>query len=210
MKNEDILDDLIRGSSPLGQFSITELMVYASQKHISGVAYASEGGKRYYILFSEGEPEGAELIDEQGSLFGNAATYHLKGTEKFTLYPLDTAVADRLILRCRVFDKSHLKKNFSFNLPQIGKKPEGIGIFSMKVTGEGKPLAGIQVTIRKGGQVLGSDMTNREGKVSFKLLHGRYECVISGKGYSIKVYDFAFNTGQPEGHLEIGPRGLPE
>jgi hypothetical protein len=205
MKNEDILGDLIRGgASPLGQFSITELMVYAGQKHISGVACAGDGGKRYYILFSGGEPEGAELFDEQGSLFGNAATFHLNGTEKFTLYPLDPEVADRLILRCRVFDKSHLKKNFSVNLPQIGKKSEGIGIFSMKVVSEGKPLAGIQVTIRKGGQVLGSDTTNKDGKVSFKLLHGRYECVVSGKGYAVKAYDFAFSTGQPEGVLEIG------
>ena len=204
MKNEDILGDLIRGASPHGQFSITELMAYTSQKHISGVACAGDGAKRYYILFSEGEPEGAELFDEEGSLFGNAATYHLKGTEKFTLYPLEPDVADRLILRCRVYDKSHLKKNFSVNLPQIGKKSEGIGIFSMKVVREGKPLAGIQVTIRKGGQVLGSDMTNKDGKVSFKLLHGRYECVVSGKGYSVKAYDFAFAPGQPEGVLEIG------
>jgi len=204
MKNEDILGDLIRGASPLGQFSITELIVYTSQRHISGVACAGDGGKRYYILFSGGEPEGAELFDEQGSLFGNAATYHLKGAEKFTLYPFDPDVADRLILRCRVFDKSHLKKNFSVNLPQIGKKSEGIGIFSMKVVGEGKPMAGIQVTIRKGGRVLGSDMTNKDGKVSFKLLHGRYECVISGKGFSVKVYDFVFSPGQQDGVLEIG------
>ena len=205
MKNEDILGELIKGASPLGQFTITELMAYASQRHISGVACATDGSKRYYILFSGGEPEGAELFDEQGSLFGNAATYHLKGKESFTLYSLDPAVADRLILRCRVFDKSHLKKNFSVNLPQIGKKSEGIGIFSMKVTGEGKPLAGIQVTIRKGGQVLGSDMTNREGKVAFKLIHGRYECVVSGKGYSLRAYDFVFGPGQPEGVLELGP-----
>ncbi|MBP1929395.1 hypothetical protein J2741_001942 [Methanolinea mesophila] len=205
MKDEDILDDLIRGSSPLGRFSLTELVAYVGQKRISGVACAREGGKRYYVLFSEGEPEGAELFDEQGSLFGNAATYHLKGNEAFTLYALDTPVADRLILRCRVFDKSHLKKNISVSLPQIGKKPEGIGIFSMKVTGEGTPLGGMQVTIRKGGQVLGSDMTNREGRVSFKLLHGRYECVVSGKGYSLRAYDFVFNPGQPEGVLELGP-----
>jgi hypothetical protein len=205
MKNEDILGELIKGASPLGHFPIIELMAYAGQRQISGVACATDGEKRYYILFSRGEPEGAELFDEQGSLFGNAATYHLKGTEKFAFYSLDPAVADRLILRCRVFDKSHLKKNFSVNLPQIGKKSVGIGIFSMQVTGEGKPLAGIQVTIRKDGQVLGSDMTNKEGKVSFKLIHGRYECVVSGKGYSLRAYDFVFGPGQPEGVLELGP-----
>lgn len=193
MAGEEILESLLSGVSGQGPFSLKEMLAHAGTQASSGVGVTGEKKERWYILFLKGEPEGAILADSRGNLYGNKAVYLLKGTERFRFYPADSGVIERLVLSSRIFDKKILDRKLPGDIPEMVIKTEsGVGLFSMQVTKNGVPQPGRRVTIRKLGQITGSDTTNGEGKVSFKLLFGRYECIIMNPDLSTRVYEFEF------------------
>lgn len=66
------------------------------------------------------------------------------------------------------------------------------------------PLAGAHVAIRKGKLVMTSDVTDSEGKVCFRLLNGRYMCVVSDRigeraRRIVEIYE-----PQVEAYVDIG------
>jgi hypothetical protein len=203
MKTEEILDQMIKESPAVGTWALHELFDFTGSKGTYGIAFAHPEGVKWYLLFAGGEPKGAIMIDERGSLFGDKAIYLLKGTENFTLHILDPPVVERFILGCRIYDTSHLIRTKTFNVPQFGKKAEGIGklILAIKKSGQAQP--GILVTMRKGRQVVGSDITNPDGKVSFKLVYGPYECVLSQKHFRVEMFEFQFNPAHNEKIIEL-------
>lgn len=194
MTGEEILETLLSGVLSQGPFSLKEMLVHTRQQASSGIGVTGEKKERWYILFLKGEPEGAILADSRGNLYGNKAVYLLKGTERFHFYPSDPGVVERLVLSCRIFDKKILDRKLPGDIPEMVIKTEsGVGLFSMQVTKKGIPQPGQRVTIRKLGQITGSDTTNGDGKVSFKLLFGRYECIIMNPDLSTRVYEFEFS-----------------
>lgn len=206
MNTADIVDSLIREAPLEGIYTFSDLLHTVREKKFHGVGLSDANGKKTYILFLEGEPEGAILADNKGELFGNKAIYLIGGEDRFTLFLLNPATIERIIFGCRIYDKSHFTRNYSLKLLEIGKKAEGIGRLIIAVKNAEGPAAGIPIKIRKNGQIVGSDVTNQQGFVSFRLFYGLYEVLLVRNEQDIDVYDFSF---APEHHeqpldLEIG------
>jgi len=194
MTSIEIMESLIAAAAGEGPSFVQALLQKARAKRVCGIARSVQKDPRWYLLFLAGEPEGAVLNERKGMLFGNTAVYLLKGTEQFNFYPLDVPVVERLILGCRIHDRNILNRMLPSDIPQVAPVKEGgAGVFSMKVVKGEVPLHGLRVSIRKGGQVVGNDFTSREGKVSFRLLFDRYECVVHLRDLSTRVYEFEFN-----------------
>jgi len=190
---------MVKNSHSVGIFPFNELIIYAASRNLFGVGIGSLKDKKYYILFSEGKPEGAIITDKTGTLVGDRAVYTLREADDYEFYPLNSALIERLILGCRIFDKSHIKRNLALDIPQVGKKSEGIGIFTMIIKKESIPQQGMKIMIRKDGQIMGSDFTNKEGKVSFKLKSGKYEIVLTRKDQGLSLYEVRFNPDVQRG-----------
>jgi len=198
-KADEIIEDLVQNSDSMGNFSYSTLIEYVEKENFWGVATGSQRDRKYYILFCGGEPKGALVSDRNGTLAGDRAIFALRDTDDYELFPIDPPVVEQLVLGCRIFDTSHLKKNRSLDIPQLGKRSEGVGIFTMIVMKDGSPQQGLKIMIRKGGQIVGSDFTNNEGKVRFKLKTGRYEIVLTRKSGEISLYEVIFNSASSKG-----------
>jgi hypothetical protein len=192
VNNAGIIDDIIREVPPEDIFTYSDLLRTVSEKKIHGVGMSSSRGRKTYLLFLEGEPEGALISDSTGELYGDKAIYLIKGEDQFTLYPLNPAVVERLIFGCRIYDKSHFTASYSLGLPEIGKKAEGIGRLIITVRKEGVPAAGITVKVRLNGQIVANDISDKGGEVSFRLLYAPYEVLIVRNENDIDVYEFSF------------------
>lgn len=196
MTSMEILESLMAGSAGEGPFDLPSLLDTARARALFGIAKAVKKDQKWFVLFSNGEPDGAILHDEKGTLFGDKAVYLLKGDEQFSFYTVRKEVVDRVVLGCRVFDKNLFSRGLARDIPQMKTPKEtGAGVFAMRVVRGGKPVPGQRISIRKAGQVIGNDFTSSEGKVSFRLLYGTYECVVHEKDLSTKVYEFEFHAG---------------
>jgi hypothetical protein len=198
-----IIDDLIREVPPVGTYLYPDLLPAVRKKQFHGVGISGGGGSKTYLLFIGGEPEGAVIADEKGELYGNKAVYLIKGSERFTLFPLSPPVVERLVFGCRIYDKSHFKAGYSLGLTEIGKKAEGIGRLVIAVKSDGSPASGITIKIRREGQIVGSDVTDREGLVSFRLLYGTYDLLVVREENNIDVYGFSFSPELQEEPVEL-------
>jgi hypothetical protein len=198
-----IIDDLIREVPPEGILAYPDLLRKAREKNFHGVGMSSGRGRKAYLLFLGGEPEGALIADSKGELYGNKAVYMIRGEEQFSLYPLAPAVVERLVFGCRIYDKSHFTPSFSLGIPEIGKKAEGIGRLIITIRREGVPAPGVPVKIRRNGQIVGNDISARNGEVSFRLLYGLYEVLIVRNENDIAVYEFSFSPDLQEKPLDL-------
>jgi hypothetical protein len=203
VNTSDIVDDLIREVPPEGIYTYSDLLQTVREKKFHGVGLSETKGKKTYILFLEGEPEGAIVSDSKGELFGNKAIYLIRGEDRFTLFPLNPAMVERIVFGCRIYDKSHFTRSYSLGLPEIGKKAEGIGRLIIAVKNAAGPVADIPVKIRKNGQIVGNDVTNQNGIVSFRLLYGLYEVLIVRTEQDIDVYEFSFASEHHEKPLDL-------
>lgn len=196
---DEIIEDLVHHSESMGNFSYSALIEFVEKENFWGVATGSQRDRKYYILFCGGEPKGALVKDRNGTLAGDRAILTLRGTDDYELFSISPPVVDQLVLGCRIFDTSHLKKNRSLDIPELGKRSEGVGIFTMIVRKDASPQQGLKIIIRKGGQILGNDFTNHEGKVRFKLKTGRYEIVVTRKNGEISYYEVLFDSASLKG-----------
>lgn len=196
LTSREILESIISGSAGEGPMSLTHALSFARTHSFSGIGHAKEKQGDFYLLFLEGDPNGAVLHDSKGALFGNKAVYLMKGTEQFTLFPVRPEIVERLILGCRIFDQEILRRILPVDIPEVKREREGgAGIFSVVIVDNGRPLAGHRVSIRKEGQVIGNDFTRADGKVSFRLLYGKYECVVHSRDLTTRMYEFEFHPG---------------
>jgi len=196
LTSREILESIISGLPGEGPFALTDALSFARKSSFSGIGHAREKQGDFYLLFFDGDPAGAVLHDSKGTLFGNEAVYLMKGTEQFTLFTVKPEIVERLVLGCRIFDQEIFKRMTPVDIPEVKREREGgAGIFSVIIVDKGVPLSGQQVSIRKEGQVLGNDFTRPDGKVSFRLLHGKYECVIQSRDLTTRVYEFEFHAG---------------
>ena len=209
MDINDLMDEVLRQSANEGCFSLDELLHYNRHSDpLTGIGVSKDEKQVFYLFLTEGEPDGARFIDRMGTLFGDSAALRLTGEEEFELFRVAPPVVDALVSRCRVFDKSHLRKNGRLDIPTVGTLTrQRIGVLCLIVRNGRMPFAGAHVTIRKGKLVMTSDVTDSAGKVCFRLLNGRYMCVISDRIGERARRIVEFYEPQAEKHIDVGGTG---
>jgi hypothetical protein len=203
MKIKDLIENILKGSQYLGTFNLPELFSFAKSGSVSGIAVAKEGGKELYLALISGEPEGAIYIDEKGELYGDKAVMMITGHEKFVLCEVKPDIVEAVVMGCRIFEKSHLRKSINYVLPEIGRKSEGMGVLTLVVQRDREPQNGVRVSIRREGKIVGSDVTTEDGSVGFKVLYGDYDCIVQDRNQMITSFQIKFKEANPKNILEL-------
>jgi hypothetical protein len=205
MDINDLMAEILRQSTHEGCFTLGELLHYSSVRSLTGIGVSKEKTHTFFLVLSGGEPDGAIFVDEKGTLFGDSAVLHLTGSEEFEFFLVAQPIVDALTARCRVFEKCHLKKNGSLDIPTIGAPTrQRVGVLCLTVRDGRAPLAGAHVSIRKGKLVITSDVTDSAGRVCFRLLNGRYMCVVSDRNGERTRCIVEFHEPQVETCVDIG------
>jgi hypothetical protein len=168
----------MNGFSPAGISPYTDLLENAHERNFHGIAVNSAQRKKTYILFINGYPEGAVVADNTGELYGDKAIYLIKGSDPFVLYPVNPDMVERVVYSCRIYDKSHFTNHYSFSIPEVGKKADGVGKAVIALKKDGRGVAGVPIRIRKEGQIIATDISDETGQASFRLLFGKYDIII--------------------------------
>jgi hypothetical protein len=203
MKIQELIGTLLAGSTRLGTYTLPELIKFTQSKSINGIAVAVSGDREFDLAFLIGEPEGAILIDEKGTLYGDKAVMLLSGTENFELYDVKQDLVEAVVVGCRILEKGHISKSSMDIIPEIGKKSDGLGVLSIAVQRNGEPQNGVRVSIRKDMQMICSDVTTQNGTVGFKLLYGKYDCIVQDRAMMISTFHIIFDVGHTRITLEI-------
>jgi len=190
---QDHLDQIAGVSPDRGTFLLPELLRVAGAGQLNGLAVAKDGAQVFYLALLAGEPEGAVYADEKGELYGDNAVVHLSGREQFSLREVRPDIVDAVVMGCRIFEKSHIRKSLSTGIPEIGKKAGGIGILTLTVKHDREPRNGVRVSIRKDGRVVCSDITTDDGSVRFRLMHGNYDCILQDRSHNIFTSSITFD-----------------
>ena len=204
MQIADLFDRVISNSKYEGNYRFDELIDFMSSTKKTGLAFAENGSRNVILIFVSGEPEGAAIIDESGMLFGNKAVYLLQQTEIFKLFLTEKHFGESIAARCKIYDKIHLRKRISDDLPTLGGRMSSLGKLCIIVKKEGELQTGMRVTIRKGRQVLASDITAGDGKVCFKLQNGTFDCVVVDKAQTVHRFMLDFRERYGESVIDIG------
>jgi len=203
MKIQELIGTLLAGSTRLGSFTLPELVKFTQLKSTNGIAVAVGGDREFDLAILDGEPEGAILIEEKGTLYGDKAVMLLSGNEKFELYDVKRDLVEAVVVGCRIMEKGHICKTGMDIIPEIGRKSDGLGVVSISVQRSGEPQNGVWVSIRKEGQMICNDITTQNGTVGFKLLFGKYDCVVQDRNMMIHTFHIIFDPGHMRITLEI-------
>ncbi|MDP3396575.1 MAG: hypothetical protein Q8S57_07935 [Methanoregula sp.] len=203
MKIPDMIDTILTKSQPSGTFPLPEMIRFAEEDRINGIAISKENEKLQYLAILNGEVEGAIFIDEKGTLYGDNAVMLITGVELFTLYGVSPELVTSMIAGCRIFEKAHLKKENRTEIPEFGKKNAGLGIFTLTLQRNNEPQNGVRVSLRKDGKVVGSDVTTQDGSVGFKLMHGRYAVIVQDRNQQLTTFHVEFLESSSHKILEM-------
>jgi hypothetical protein len=203
MKIQELIRTILASSPQLGTFSLSELLRFASSKGINGIAVAVDGDREFDLAFLGGNPEGAILVEEKGTLYGDKAVMLLAGNKSFSLYEVKPDLVEAVAMGCRILEKSHLRKKDSIPMPEIGRRSDGLGVLTITVIRDNEPQNGVRVSIRKDSQVICSDVTTEDGSVGFKLLHGKYDSIIQDRASKITLFHIRFDNEHVHQTLEI-------
>src|SRR5512137_2655232 len=133
MKIQELIGKILAGSTRLGTYTLPELITVAQSKSINGIAVAVSGDREFDLAFLDGDPEGAILIEEKGTLYGDKAVMLLSGNEKFDLYDVKRDLVEAVAMGCRILEKGHICKTGMDIIPEIGKKSDGLGVLAIAV-----------------------------------------------------------------------------
>jgi hypothetical protein len=203
MKIEENIKTILAGAARLGTYTLPELLKFARIKKINGIAVAVSEAKEFDLALLDGEPDGALLIEEKGTLYGDKAVMLLSGNETFELYDVKHNLVEAVAVGCRILEKGHLRKSHIEIVPEIGKRSDGLGVLSITVRRNGVPQNGMRVSIRKDGQMFCNDVTTQNGLVCFKLMHGKYDCIVQDRAMMIHTVHIIFDAEHPRITLEI-------
>ena len=135
MKIDDLIKNIYTGSKLLGTFTLHELFQFAPSRSYNGIAVAKEEDREYYLAFIAGEAEGAIYMDKKGSVCGDIAVKMISGHEKFDFYEITPDIVETIVMRCRIFEKSQLKRSIPNVihdlLENIFKSSKYVGIFTL-------------------------------------------------------------------------------
>ncbi len=202
MRIQDLIESMLKGSPCLGTFTLPDLIRFAGDGSVSGLAVAKEAEYELYLGLIRGEPEGAIYIDRKGELYGDKALIRITGREKFDLWDIKPDIVDAVVMGCRIFEKTHLG-SITQVLPEIGKKSSGIGLLSLTVLRDREPQNGLRVSIRKDGQIVGSDITTQDGSAGFRVMHGSYDCIVQDRNQMITSFPIMFDEADTHFALEL-------
>jgi len=204
MDVNNVIDEVLGASKYIGDFSFDELLKTASSALVDGVAVSEESNQKFIIIFEKGELTGVILIDEKGALFGEQAALMLQNRDHFEFFSTDPSLVAALAARSRVFDTMHILGRLSDDLPSIGGRQQRPGVLCLVIQKDGELQSGMRVTVRKGRQIIGSDITTGDGKACFKLLSGRYDCVVLDRAQESYTFMIDFKDRYTESIIEIG------
>jgi len=199
-----LIDEILGTSTYIGEFSYNDLLQYAKAHEIHGVGVSDDQTQKFVIAFEKGEPNGVILIEEKGALYGEKAAYMLGDKNNFELFSTEPSLVNALASRCRVFDKIHVQSRLAEDLPSIGQRKHSPGVLCLTIVRNGAVQSGMRVSIRKGRQVIGNDITTTDGRASFKLLNGRYDCVVLDKTQEVYTFMIDFKDPYSESIIDIG------
>jgi hypothetical protein len=111
MKIDDLIKNIHKGSKNLGTYPLHELFQFTASRSYNGIAIAKEDDREYYVAFLSGELEGAIYIDKNETIYGDAAAKRISGHERFDFYEITPDIVETIVMRCRVYEKSHLKRS---------------------------------------------------------------------------------------------------
>ena len=135
MKIQDLVKNIHKGSKHLGTFTLHDLFQFASSRSFNGIAVAKDNGREYYLAFLAGEAEGAIYIDDNGTEYSDKAAKMITGHEKFEFYEITPDIVETIVMRCRIFEKTHLKKSIPNVihdlLDNIIKGSKYVGVFPL-------------------------------------------------------------------------------
>jgi hypothetical protein len=203
MKIQDLMNTTLKDSPLLGTFPFRELLRFASEGSVNGIAVSRNDEKEHYLAILAGEAEGAIFTDDKGTLYGDKAVMLITGAEQFTLHGVNPELVTTVVSGCRIFEKARLKKGGIHPIPEFGKKSAGVGVFTLTVQRNNEPLNGVWVSIRKEGRVLGSDVTTQDGSVGFKLMHGTYDVIVQDRDQHLTTFPVAFEESSPHTVLHL-------
>ncbi|HPS23744.1 MAG TPA: hypothetical protein PLM60_10125 [Methanoregulaceae archaeon] len=203
MELQELLETILKGSKYLGTYSLSDLLPFAASRHLNAIAVAKEGSRAYYLAFHNGEPEGAIYQDIEGTLYGDNAVVHIRSGRNYVLCDVRPDIIEALVMGCRIFEKTHLRKNITYSVPEIGKRREGIGVVTLTVRREKRPQNGMRVSLRKDGKIVGSDITTGNGEVSFRVMHGEYTCLVQDRSQTVTHFRLLFDETAPAHILDL-------
>jgi len=204
MEIEDHIRVVIENSKYAGEYGTDDLISKMKASGRSGLAVSSDKEKQFLLIFVDGQPEGAALMASEGNLFGDKAIYLCKEDSKFKVYVCDRRYAESVAAGCRIYDKGHLHGSQLDDIPTIGGAKLSRGTLKLIILENNQPKQGVRVSIRKGRQMLLSELTGKEGNVTFKLVNGIYDCVIVDRDQNIHKFRIEFNDPRVETIIEIG------
>lgn len=204
MDVNNVIDEVLGTSKYVGDFSFDELVKTASSQAADGVAVSEESDQKFIIIFEKGELTGVILIDEKGALYGEQAALMLQNRDHFELFATEPSIVGALAARSRVFDTMHILRRLSNDLPSIGGRQQRPGVLCLVIQRDGALQSGMRVTVRKGRQIIGSDTTTEDGKACFKLLSGRYDCVVLDRTQESYTFMIDFKDRYTESIIDIG------
>jgi hypothetical protein len=203
MKIKDMIETLLKDTPVLGTFPVSDLFRFAKKGNVNGIAATHDEEKHLFLVIVNGEAEGAMYFDEKGELFGDKVIMLIKGQEKFALHEVKKDLVEAVAMGCRVFEKSHLRANTSYELPEFGTKSAGIGHLTLIIEQKREPQNGIRVSIRKDGKIVGSDVTTQDGSVGFRVMYGNYDIILQDRNQMITTRRIKFDDANPKIILEL-------
>lgn len=202
MEIMNAINEVLGQSRYLGSYPY-HLTVKQVQNESGAIAVFVDNDRSSVILFFHGEPAGAIYRDTLGTLFGDAAVLKISDRDSYDLYAADPASVEIVVARCRVFNRGHFPHQLSADIPEIGMKRRMPGVLSLLIVRGGAEQSGVRVSIKKGRQVLASDVTTGDGKVSFRLMNGPYDVVVASKAEEVYSFLVDFNGKQSELIIEL-------
>ena len=204
MDVNNVIDEVLGASKYIGDFSFDELMKTAASQAVDGVAVSDESGQKFIIIFEKGDLSGVIHIDDKGALFGEQAALMLQNRNHFEFFAAEPSIVTALAARSRIFDTMHIRRRLSDDLPSIGGRQQRPGVLCLVIQRDGALQSGMRVTVRKGRQIIGSDITTDDGRACFKLLSGRYDCVVLDRAQESYTFMIDFKDRYTESIIDIG------
>jgi hypothetical protein len=85
-----------------------------------------------------------------------------------------------------------------------------MGVLMISILKDTIPQNGVSVSIRNEGKIVGNDITTDEGNVSFKLMHGKYDCIVMERSQKITTFHITFNESNSSISLDLNAKALLE
>ncbi len=203
MDIEDDIKRMVEHAQYAGEYESEDLIQKMNASGRSGLALSIGGKDQYLLILVDGAIEGAAILGREGNLYGDKAIYLLDKSLKFKIYLTEKPTAESVVAGCRIYNKGHTQSKSLEILPEIGEHRKGRGTIRLRMISGGQSLAGARVSMRKGRQLLLSEISGPDGIVAFKLTHGIYDCIVEDRAGTFHKYRIEFNDELLDTVIEI-------